>query len=138
MICGGRSSRCCGFRPVNHAVNGRDRSDRCKASWKPLSENSSGFGPSRIRWDQCQERFEHISQRGFTRQHDREVDELDWRLRGFDLLCLGRGLGILKACKLHDFGGIDAMLRQNGCDTASEIQWKVRLLIPPFPLVKLV
>lgn len=59
-----------------HAQIEQDRSDRCKARWKPLSENSRGFGPRRFCRYQRKQTFEHISQRVFTRQSDRQGDEV--------------------------------------------------------------
>lgn len=112
MICGGRLRRCYASSRVSHALIDHKRSNCCKARWKPLSENSSGFGPRRVRWHQCQQAFKHIGERGFTRQRDREADEMDRRASGFNYANVWLRFRISKSRELHHLGWIDLVLRE--------------------------
>ncbi|CAM8673047.1 hypothetical protein MCEMIE4_01080 [Sphingobium cupriresistens] len=79
---------------MTHAQIEHDRSDRCKARWKPLSENSRGFGPRRFRRYQRKQAFEHISQRVFTRKGDWQAGEIHLRSGGLNFADVRFGLSV--------------------------------------------
>ena len=87
-----------------------------------MSENSSGFGPRCVRRNGNKHGLEHIGQRIFTRQGNRQGGEVKRWSGGLNYSYLWLGLIIRKTSQFHHVCGIDAMTPQDGRYTASKIQ----------------